>query len=89
MDRNSRDGCSGDLRTRAAGSLPGLPGGSRNRLGYCKDLSRIFDPLFSDRDAGRGLDLSVVLGIVRAHDGAVSVWSELGIIPCNNRRECR
>jgi len=41
-------------------------------------LSRIFDPFFSTKFAGRGLGLSAILGIVRAHRGAVSVASKVG-----------
>lgn len=43
-----------------------------------KDLERIFEPFFSDKGDGRGLGLAVVIGIARAHDGAVSVSSEPG-----------
>lgn len=41
-----------------------------------KDVDKIFDPFFSSKDIGRGLGLSVVMGIVRAHGGAVTVESE-------------
>ncbi len=43
-----------------------------------EDLNKLFDPFFSNKFTGRGLGLPVVLGIVKAHDGAVSVETEVG-----------
>lgn len=41
-------------------------------------LSKVYDPFFSTRFAGRGMGMAVVMGIVRAHNGMIAIDSKLG-----------
>ena len=43
-----------------------------------KDVETLFDPFYSSKFLGRGLGLSVVLGIVRTHGGVVTLKSAAG-----------
>lgn len=40
--------------------------------------TRMFEPFFSTKFTGRGLGLAAAIGIMRAHKGAIRVYSELG-----------
>ena len=43
-----------------------------------KDIEQLFDPFFTDKFAGRGMGLPVVLGIIKAYKGAITVDSKTG-----------
>lgn len=43
-----------------------------------KDIEKIFDPFYSTKFTGRGLGLSVVLGIIKAHGGGITLASQAG-----------
>jgi PAS domain S-box-containing protein len=43
------------------------------------DIDKVMDPFFSTKFTGRGMGLAMVLGIVRAHKGALTVQSNVGL----------
>jgi signal transduction histidine kinase len=73
-----------DLVKLAGDAAARLPKGDYLKLqvsdtgvGMTPDVqTRIFDPFFSTKEAGRGLGLAVVHGIIRTHGGAITVTSE-------------
>ncbi len=41
-----------------------------------EDIGKIVDPFFSTKFTGRGMGLSVTMGILKAHNGSITVYSE-------------
>lgn len=43
-----------------------------------RTVERIFDPFFTTKFVGRGMGLPAALGIVRSHQGALKIFTEIG-----------
>jgi CheY-like chemotaxis protein len=68
---------------------------SDNGVGMSPEtMARIFDPFFTTKFIGRGLGLSAVLGIIKGHEGGITIESTEGvgttfriILPCCDELE--
>ncbi|MEN8188785.1 MAG: PAS domain S-box protein [Thermodesulfobacteriota bacterium] len=69
----------------AKDELPPLPAGDYIHLSFKdqghgiseKDITRIFDPYYSNKATGSGLGLAISYSIIKQHDGHISVESSL------------